>query len=51
MSSSPSGVLDMGADRFVDLEQDRWEDAVGQVDLVYDAIGGEVLARSLAIVK
>lgn len=44
-------VLELGADEFVDLEQDGWETAIGQVDLVYDAIGGDVLARSLAIVK
>jgi NADPH:quinone reductase-like Zn-dependent oxidoreductase len=44
-------VLDTGADSFVDLEQSRWEDAVGQVDVVFDTIGGEVLARSVAIVK
>jgi NADPH:quinone reductase-like Zn-dependent oxidoreductase len=46
-----SSVLEMGADQFVDLEQDRWWDAVGQVDVVYDTIGGDVLARSVAIVK
>jgi NADPH:quinone reductase-like Zn-dependent oxidoreductase len=44
-------VLELGAERFVDVEQDGWEDAVGQVDVVYDAIGGEVLAHSPAIVK
>jgi NADPH:quinone reductase-like Zn-dependent oxidoreductase len=44
-------VLELGAERFVDLEQDGWEDAVGQVDLVYDIIGGDVVARSLALVK
>lgn len=44
-------VLELGAERFVDLEQDGWEDEIGQVDLVYDAIGGDVLARSPAIVK
>ena len=44
-------VLELGADEFVDVEQDGWEKAVGQVDLVYDAIGGDVLARSPAIVK
>jgi NADPH:quinone reductase-like Zn-dependent oxidoreductase len=44
-------VLELGADRFVDLEDDRWEDAVGQVDLVFDPIGGEILARSAAIVR
>jgi len=44
-------VLELGADDFVDVERDGWERAVGQVDLVYDAIGGEVLADSAAIVK
>ena len=43
-------VLDLGAE-FVDVEQDGWETAIGQVDLVYDIIGGEVLARSAALVK
>jgi NADPH:quinone reductase-like Zn-dependent oxidoreductase len=44
-------ILDLGADAFLDVEQDGWETTVGQVDLVYDAIGGDVLARSPAIVK
>ena len=44
-------VLDVGADEFVDVERDGWETTVGPVDLVYDIIGGDVLARSAAIVK
>jgi NADPH:quinone reductase-like Zn-dependent oxidoreductase len=44
-------VLELGADDFVDVERDGWEAAIGPVDLVYDAIGGDVLARSPAIVK
>ena len=44
-------VLELGADEFLDVERDDWETAVGQVDLVYDAIGGDVLAHSPAIVK
>jgi NADPH:quinone reductase-like Zn-dependent oxidoreductase len=44
-------VLELGADDFVDVEQDGWETAVGQVDVVYDTIGGDVLARSPGIVK
>jgi NADPH:quinone reductase-like Zn-dependent oxidoreductase len=44
-------VLEVGADDFVDVERDGWENAVGQVDLVYDTIGGDVLAHSPAIVK
>src|ERR687891_544912 len=34
-STARSLALDLGADTFVDLEQDRWEDAVGQVDVVF----------------
>ena len=49
--SVKSRVLEMGADRFVDLEQNRWWETIGPVDVVYDIIGGEVLARSVAIVK
>jgi len=30
---------------------DGWETTIGPVDLVYDIIGGEVLARSAALVK
>jgi NADPH:quinone reductase-like Zn-dependent oxidoreductase len=44
-------VLEVGADAFVDVEQHGWETATGQADLVYDTIGGDVLARSPAIVK
>jgi NADPH:quinone reductase-like Zn-dependent oxidoreductase len=44
-------VLDLGADEFVDVEHDGWDAEVGKVDLVYDIIGGDVLARSVAIVK
>jgi NADPH:quinone reductase-like Zn-dependent oxidoreductase len=50
-ASGRQRVLDLGADEFVDVEQDGWEKAVGQVDLVYDAIGGDVLEHSAAIVK
>ncbi len=50
-SGARQRVLELGADDFIDVEQDGWETAVGQVDLVYDAIGGDVLARSSAIVK
>jgi NADPH:quinone reductase-like Zn-dependent oxidoreductase len=44
-------VLELGADRFVDVSQDGWESEIGPVDVVYDIIGGDVLARSAAIVK
>ena len=50
-SNVRSLVLELGADRFVDLEQAGWEAAVGPVDLVYDIVGGDVLTRSVALVK
>jgi NADPH:quinone reductase-like Zn-dependent oxidoreductase len=46
-----SRAMEAGAESFVDLEQGRWEDAVGQADVVLDTIGGDVLARSAAIVR
>ena len=39
-------VLDLGADGFVDIEHDGWEDNVEEIDVVFDTIGGEVLAQS-----
>jgi NADPH:quinone reductase-like Zn-dependent oxidoreductase len=50
-AGSRQRVLELGADEFADLELDGWETAVGRADLVYDCIGGDVLARSPAIVK
>jgi NADPH:quinone reductase-like Zn-dependent oxidoreductase len=44
-------VKELGADRFVALDADRLEDVAGQADLVFDTIGGEVLARSPALLK
>jgi NADPH:quinone reductase-like Zn-dependent oxidoreductase len=43
-------VMGLGADAFVDLAQDRLED-VGQVDVVFDVLGGEILDRSARLVK
>jgi NADPH:quinone reductase-like Zn-dependent oxidoreductase len=44
-------VTELGADRFVALDADRLEDSAGQADLVFDTIGGEVLARSPALLR
>jgi NADPH:quinone reductase-like Zn-dependent oxidoreductase len=44
-------VTELGADRFIALDADRLEDAAGQADLVVDTIGGEVLARSPALLR
>ncbi|MEV6839741.1 NADP-dependent oxidoreductase [Streptomyces sp. NPDC051133] len=43
-------VLGLGAHAFVDLEADRLADA-GQVDVVFDVIGGDILDRSAALVR
>ena len=43
-------ALGLGVDEFVDLESDRLEDA-GEVDVVFDVIGGDVLQRSTALVR
>jgi NADPH:quinone reductase-like Zn-dependent oxidoreductase len=44
-------VMELGADRFVALDEDRLEDAAGQADVVFDLVGGDVLARSPALLK
>lgn len=41
----------MGAHAFVDLEDQRFEDAVEPVDLIFDTIGGDLLARSASRVR
>jgi NADPH:quinone reductase-like Zn-dependent oxidoreductase len=49
-------VTELGADRFIALDDDgvdaeRLEDVAGQADLVFDTIGGDVLARSPALLR
>jgi NADPH:quinone reductase-like Zn-dependent oxidoreductase len=43
-------ALDFGAQEFLDLEHDELAD-IGEVDLVFDVIGGEVGSRSAALVR
>ncbi|MEV1131712.1 NADP-dependent oxidoreductase [Agromyces sp. NPDC049794] len=43
-------ALELGADEFVDLQADRLE-ALGQVDLVFDVLGGEVFEQSLGVLR
>jgi NADPH:quinone reductase-like Zn-dependent oxidoreductase len=43
-------ALGLGADAFVDLQADRLEE-VGEVDVVFDVLGGEVLERSVPLVR
>jgi NADPH:quinone reductase-like Zn-dependent oxidoreductase len=42
-------VGELGAERFVDVERERFEDVVGQVDLVFDLVGGALLERSWSV--
>jgi NADPH:quinone reductase-like Zn-dependent oxidoreductase len=43
-------ALDYGAREFVDLDNDTLED-VGEVDLVFDVIGGDIQKRSAGLVR
>jgi NADPH:quinone reductase-like Zn-dependent oxidoreductase len=43
-------ALDFGANEFVDLDNERLED-IGQVDLVFDLIGGDIGKRSARLVR
>jgi NADPH:quinone reductase-like Zn-dependent oxidoreductase len=43
-------VLGLGAQAFVDLDNEPLE-SVGEVDVVFDVIGGDVLERSTALVR
>jgi len=44
-------VTDLGADRYIALDSERLDEVAGQADLVFDTIGGEVIARSPALLK
>ena len=43
-------ALGLGADAFVDLQADRLEEA-GEVNVVFDVIGGKILERSAPLVR
>jgi NADPH:quinone reductase-like Zn-dependent oxidoreductase len=43
-------ALGLGANAFLDLQADKLEEA-GEVDVVFDVIGGEILDRSTALVR
>ncbi len=43
-------ALDFGANEFVDLDHDTLED-VGEVDLVFDVIGGSIQKRSAGLIR
>jgi NADPH:quinone reductase-like Zn-dependent oxidoreductase len=44
-------VMELGADRYVALDEERLEDTAGRADLVFDTIGGDVLAGSPVLLR
>ena len=44
-------VKQLGADEVIDVDSQRFEDVVGQVDVVLDLVRGEYVERSLNILK
>jgi NADPH:quinone reductase-like Zn-dependent oxidoreductase len=44
------GAVALGVHTFLDLETEKLEDA-GEVDVVFDVIGGDILSRSAALVR
>jgi NADPH:quinone reductase-like Zn-dependent oxidoreductase len=44
-------VLGLGADKAIDYKNERFEDQVADIDLVYDLIGGETQARSFTVLR
>jgi len=44
-------VRRLGADEVIDYRSERFEDIVGDVDVVFDTVGGETLERSWGVLK
>jgi len=44
-------VLAAGADEVIDYRKSRFEDIASDVDVIFDAVGGETLERSIAMLK
>ncbi|MES2220891.1 MAG: NADP-dependent oxidoreductase [Acidobacteriota bacterium] len=49
-ASARQAAIDFGAQEFVDLDNDALED-VGEVDLVFDVLGGEIAKRSAGVIR
>jgi len=41
----------LGADEVIEHHKERFEDKVGEVDLVFDTVGGDNFERSLAVIR
>jgi NADPH:quinone reductase-like Zn-dependent oxidoreductase len=46
-----AAVLESGAEHFAALDGERFEEVAGQVDVVLDMIGGDILDRSAAVIR
>lgn len=44
-------VRQLGADEVIDYKSERFEDRAGNVDVVFDAVGGETLDRSWSVLR
>jgi NADPH:quinone reductase-like Zn-dependent oxidoreductase len=44
-------VRSLGADEFIDYQATRFEDAVSDVDVVFDTVGGDVTDRSWSVLR
>ncbi|MEP7074719.1 MAG: NADP-dependent oxidoreductase [Acidobacteriota bacterium] len=44
-------VRSLGADEVIDYHAERFDDVVGNVDVVFDTVGGETLDRSWGVLK
>lgn len=50
-SNGVAYVQTLGADRVIDVQKSRFEEALADVDVVLDTIGGETQDRSFAVLK
>lgn len=50
-AASQEFLRSLGADEMIDYRSTRFEEVVGNIDVVFDAVGGETLARSWGVLK
>jgi NADPH:quinone reductase-like Zn-dependent oxidoreductase len=48
-TANVAAARELGADQVIDVSQANFEELIEQVDLVFDTVGGERLAHSLAV--
>jgi len=44
-------ILSLGADQHIDYQSQRFEQAVSEIDMVLDGVGGDYIDRSLEVIK